>query len=255
MRLAVLSDIHGNLLALETALADLENQGAVDLIWCLGDLAAFGPRPAECIRLLRERRESFGKEKFHIIGGNTDRWLVTGERGKQVAPDEETFKTLAQMWNDRDSGLNWGVGQLSYDDYQFLQKRIGREVSHEFEGYGRAIGYHAIPGDDEALLTPETPDHETLDMLLDREGRLAIGGHIHRQMDRDIGRWRVVNVGSVGMSFDNPGFAQWGLLTCENGALTLDLRNVPYDVQAVIDDLYAIGYPAPEWMGKRLRRP
>jgi hypothetical protein len=180
--------------------------------------------------------------------------MVTGERLRQTANDEEAFRTLAQTWNERDAGLNWGVGQLTFDDYQFLQKRIGREVSHEFEGYGWVIGYHAIPGDDEAFLTADTPVHEALDMLLDREGRLAIGGHIHRQMDRDLGRWRVVNVGSVGMSFDNPGFAQWGLFTCENGALTLDLRNVPYDAQAVIDDLYAVGYPAPEWMGRWLRR-
>jgi predicted phosphodiesterase len=254
MRLAVLSDIHGNLLALEAALADLEAAGGADLIWCLGDLAAFGPRPVECIRLLRERRESFGKEKFHIIGGNTDRYMVTGERFRQTANDEETFKPLAQTWNERDAGLNWGVSQLAFDDYQFLQKRIGREVSHEFEGYGWVIGYHAIPGDDEAYLLPDTAAHDALDMLLDREGRLAIGGHIHVQMDRDLGRWRVVNVGSVGMSFEKPGFAQWGLFTCDDGALAVDLRNVPYDAQSVIDDLYAVGYPFPEWMGKRLRR-
>jgi predicted phosphodiesterase len=253
MLLAVLSDIHGNLMALDTALADLDAVGGADMIWCLGDLAAFGPRPAECIRRLRERREAFGKEKFHIIGGNTDRWLVTGERVKQAAKDEETFNTLAQTWNDRDLNLNWGVSQLSYEDYQFLQKRIGREVSHEFEGYGWVIGYHAIPGDDEAFLLPDTPEYEALDMLLDREGRLAIGGHIHRQMDRDLGRWRVVNVGSVGMSFDNPGHVQWGLFTFENGEVNIDLRNIPYDAQAVIDDLYAVGCPAPEWMGKRLR--
>jgi predicted phosphodiesterase len=227
--------------------------GGADLIWCLGDLAAFGPRPVECIRLLRERREAFGKDKFHIIGGNTDRYLVTGERFRQTAKDEEAFKPLAQTWNERDAGLNWGVSQLTFDDYQFLQKRIGREVSHEFEGYGWVIGYHAIPGDDESYLLPDTPAHEALDMLLDREGRLAIGGHIHRQMDRDLGRWRVVNVGSVGMSVDNPGFVQWGLFTCEDGALTIDLRSVPYDVQSVIDDLHTVGHPFPEWMGKWLR--
>jgi predicted phosphodiesterase len=253
MRLAVLSDIHGNLTALEVVLADLEAAGSADIIWCLGDLAAFGPRPAECIRRVREMREAFGKEKFHVIGGNTDRYMVTGERPKQVAKDEDEFKPLANAWNERDTGLNWGVSQLSYEDYEFLKKRLGREVSHEAEGYGWVVGYHAIPGDDEGYLLPDTPEHEVLDMLLDREGRLAIGGHIHRQMDRDLGSWRVLNVGSIGMSFDNPGFAQWALLTFENGDVTVDLRNIPYDAQSVIDDLYAIGYPAPEWMGKRLR--
>jgi len=253
MRLAVFSDIHGNLVALEAALEDYEASGGADVIWCLGDLAAFGPRPAACIRRVREWREAFGKEKFHIIGGNTDRYLVTGERLRQTAKDEEEFKTLANTWNDRDAGLNWGVSQLSYEDYEFLKELLGRELSDNFEGYGPVIGYHAIPGDDEGYLKPDTPVHEALDALLDREGRLGIGGHIHVQMDRDLGRWRAVNVGSVGMSFDNPGFAQWGLFTFDSGAATVELRNVPYDVDAVLTDLRAVGYPAPDWVGKRLR--
>jgi len=74
MRLGVISDIHGNLVALETALADLE-AAQPDIVWCLGDLAAFGPRPVECIHRLREAREAFGKQKFHVIGGNNDRYM------------------------------------------------------------------------------------------------------------------------------------------------------------------------------------
>ena len=80
MRLAVLSDIHGNLTALESAWADVQAQGEFDQIWVLGDLAAFGPRPAECIQQVRELQEQMGKEKFKLIGGNTDRYLVNGTR-------------------------------------------------------------------------------------------------------------------------------------------------------------------------------
>src|SRR5215510_1606230 len=57
MRLAVISDIHGNLAALEAVLYDLESLGGADLTWCLGDLAAFGPRPAECIRRIKALAE------------------------------------------------------------------------------------------------------------------------------------------------------------------------------------------------------
>jgi hypothetical protein len=64
----------------------------------------------------------------------------------------------------------------------------------------------------------------------------------------------VVNVGSVGMSFDRPGYAQWGLFTFEeNGAVTVDLRNVPYDVEAAVADLQAVGYPDIESAARRLR--
>lgn len=254
MRLAVLSDIHGNLVALKAVLADLEASGAVDMIWCLGDLAAFGSHPAECIRLIREKREAFGKDKFQVIGGNTDRYLITGERfPKAPVKDADAFAKLAREWSSRDTILNWNVERLSWEDYEWLAKRIGREVSLHAEGYGWVIGYHAIPGNDETMLRPDTPAEEALDMLLDREGRLGIGGHIHVQMDRDLGRWRVVNVGSVGSAIDTPGLAQWGLFTFENGTAQVDLRRVPYDVDAAIADLENAGHPMPRWVSKALR--
>ena len=84
MRLAVLSDIHGNLTAFETAWADVQAQGEFDQIWILGDLAAFGPRPAECIQRVRQLQEETGKEKLKVIGGNTDRYMVNGDRKSVV---------------------------------------------------------------------------------------------------------------------------------------------------------------------------
>jgi len=254
MRLAVLSDLHGNLTAFEAAIADLEALGGADHIWILGDLAAFGPHPAACIQRVSAWQEAHGKEKFQIIGGNTDRYLVNGQRPRTPsAKNAEAFAKLAQSWQGRDTMLNWSVGQLAYEDYELLKKIRGREAGLDAQGYGYVIGYHGTPGDDEGFLTPETEPEEALDMLLDREGRLGIGAHIHKQMDRDLGRWRVINVGSIGMSFDRPGLAQWGLFTFENGNVEIDLRGVPYDVDAVIADLYTVGHPVPEWFIRVLR--
>jgi predicted phosphodiesterase len=254
MRLAVLSDIHGNLTALETALADLDAQGGADHVWFLGDLAAFGPRPAECIRRVFALQEALTAEKCHIIGGNTDRYLVSGSRPvTPAAPDQEAFLKLGPSWQARDSALNWALGQISFEDYEKLSKILGRETGLDAPGYGHVIGYHGTPGDDEGFLRPETPAEEALDSLLDREGRLGIGGHIHVQMDRDLGRWRVVNVGSVGLSFDAPGFAQWGLFTFENSAVTVDLRRVAYDVESVLADIKTVGFQPPPFVCHYLR--
>lgn len=253
MKLAVFSDVHGNLTALEAALADIEAHNP-DVIWCLGDLAAFGPRPSACIQRIRDLREQFGKDKMHIIGGNTDRYLVTGERFKiPPAKDADAFARLAGEWSRRDSILNWNVGQITWDDYEFLGKILGREVAQRVDGFGTVIGYHAIPGNDETMLRPDIPDEEAADALLDREGHIAIGGHIHMHMDRSVGSWRVLNVGSVGMSFDKPGHAQWGLLTFDGGAVQVDLRAVPYDVDAAVADLAAAEHPAPDWVSRGLR--
>ena len=247
MRLAVLSDIHGNLTAFETVWADLEAQGEVDQIWLLGDLAAFGPRPAECIHRVRDLKESIGKDKFKVIGGNTDRYLVNGTRPQMPsAKDEESFAKLAASWQERDTALNWTVGQISYEDYEFLKAIRYRECHLMAEGYGGVIGYHAIPGDDESnLLKPDTPDEEARDALLDREGRLGIGGHTHLQMDRDLSPWRVINVGSVGWSFGAPGMVEWGLFSFENGEVQIDLRRVPYNVPALLADFEAVKHPSP----------
>ncbi|MEZ4669142.1 MAG: metallophosphoesterase family protein [Anaerolineae bacterium] len=254
MRLAVISDIHGNLAALELVLADLEASGGADLTWCLGDLAAFGPRPAECIRRVKALAEADEGKKFKVIGGNTDRYMVNGERPRfPSAKDADGLKQMIAEWRNLNAGLLWGVEQLSFDDYEFLKKIRGQELSQDVEGYGHIIGYHAIPGNDETNLTPETPDEEARDFLLDREGRLAFGGHIHRQFDKEVRGWRVVNVGSVGMPFDAKGQASWALVTFEGGQATVDLRRVPYDVEAVITDMEVVGFPVVEWSAKRLR--
>lgn len=247
MRLAVLSDIHGNLIALEAVLADLEAAGAVDLIWCPGDLAAFGPRPAECVARIRALVEEHGEENVKVIGGNTDRYLVTGERPRiPPAKDDDGFQKRLQLFKGRDTVFNWNLAQLSYDDYAFLAKINGREMQTTVPGYGRVIGCHAVPGDDEPTsLRPDSPDEEARDALLDREGRLAIVGHTHLKMDRDLGHWRVINPGSVGMSFSEPGKAEWALLTFDDGELTVDQRAIPYSIDDVIADAEAAGYPLP----------
>jgi hypothetical protein len=153
------------------------------------------------------------------------------------------------MWQGRDTALNWAVEQISYEDYDYLKSIIGKERHLRVEGYGTVIGYHAIPGDDESnLLKPDSDDEQALDTLLDREGRLGIGGHTHLQMDRALGDWRVVNVGSVGWSFGAPGMVEWGLFTFENGEATIELRRMPYDVAVVLADFETVNHPAPQVM-------
>jgi predicted phosphodiesterase len=252
MRLAVISDIHGNLVAFDAVLKDLEQVGEVDLIWCLGDLAMAGTRPAECMAKVRELHEHYGKDKFKVIGGNTDRYLVTGKRPEvPAAKDAEAFAKHKARFRQIDDLINWARELLTWEDYEFLAQILGRELHKNVEGYGNVIGYHAIPGDDEpASLKPDTPDEEARDALLDRSGKLAIGGHTHLVMDRVLGNWRVINPGSVGLSFRDARNAEWALVTFEGSAATVDFRTVPYDFQEVLADMAAVNYPHPAWLQK-----
>jgi predicted phosphodiesterase len=253
MRLALISDIHGNLHALEAVLADLKRAGTIDLIWCLGDLAAFGTHPAECVAGIRSLQAEMGEKKVRVIGGNTDRYIVTGKRPETpAAHDEEGFRKRATSYAQRDALLNWGLERLSWEDYQFLSGIIGRELHTRAEGYGDIIGYHAIPGDDEPMaLRPDTPDEQAADALLDRAGKLAIGGHTHLVMDRKLGSWRVINPGSVGLSLTDIRRAEWALVTIEGNQAAIDFRAVPYDTSALAESIARTGYPHPDFLTSR----
>ena len=248
MDFAVISDIHGNLVALEAVLADLQNVGEPNLIWCLGDLAANGPRPSECIQRVFGLIEQYGEEKVKIIGGNTDRYLVTGERFKLAIVDSpEKFDETRRGIIGREQVYHWNMQQLAFEDYERLSKILHRELRHHVPGYGTVIGFHAIPGDDEPTnLRPDSSDEEALDAMLDRQGVLAFTGHTHHAMDRWIGHWRVVNPGSVGLSASNPGVAEWAWVRIVDGEATVDLRQVPFDHDAIAADLEESGYPNPE---------
>lgn len=256
MRLALLSDVHGNLHALEAVLADLQAHGTFDKVWILGDLCAFGARPTECLARLRDLRDTLGKEVVSFIGGNTDRYLVRGERPKgKPAQDEGALPAFRRSVLERDNALNWGLSRLTHDDYAFLSALVGRELAHDVPAYGRVIGFHATPGDDEAMhLRPDTPDDRAEDALLDREGRLAVCGHTHVAMDRVLARWRVLNPGSVGMSFTQAGYAEWAYLTFTAGDAKATFRVLPYDVEATLRDAEAVGYPTMDMLKIALKR-
>lgn len=246
MRLAVLSDIHGNLRALQAVLADLDSAGGADLTWVLGDLAAFGPEPSECVKTIRELPNA------KVIQGNTDRYLSTGVRPRMGKITEENWSTQVAETRERDACFTWALERMTWEDMKYLQE-LGTDLWHEVEDFGWVIGFHAIPGDDEKRLLPDTPDHEVRDALLDREGRVGVGGHTHIAMNRDVGAWRMINPGSIGFPFDGDPRAAYAILTFENGELHVELRRVAYDIEGTIQALAAGDFPALELMTRRLR--
>ncbi|MCY4145156.1 MAG: metallophosphoesterase family protein [Chloroflexi bacterium] len=255
MRLAVFSDIHGNLPALGAALADMDSCGDFDQIWCLGDLAALGGDARECIQTIARRREGWGKDRFMLAGGNTDRYLVTGERIALSPPKAAVdYAAHRQAILQMSAIYAWNTQQLGWDEFALLRDSLGRELKLDVAGYGQVIGFHAIPGDDEATaLRPDSPDEEAADALLDRAGRLALCGHTHQAFDRALPGWRVINPGSVGMSANNPGAAEWALLTWQDGELIVELRRAAYDMEAALRGWAADGHPHIDWMRGRLR--
>jgi putative phosphoesterase len=248
MRLAVLSDVHGNLLALEAVLADIETQGEPDAYFVLGDLAAFCPWPSETLARLQELPEAL------FLQGNTDRYLVTGQRPKSSPiRSPEDWAALPAILAERDANFRWTVEQLSYDDYEFLRD-LPTRFDLDVPGYGRVATVHANAQDDEISLTPDTPDDKMHDYFSDLDARLALYGHTHRPVDRVVDDMRIVNDGSVGLPLDGDPRPAYALLDFEGDECTVTIRRVSYDRGAVIAELERVDHPAKGWVGGILRR-
>jgi predicted phosphodiesterase len=200
MRVAALYDVHGNLPALEAVLRELEREEP-DAIVFGGDILA-GPMPRETLELVR----SLGHAR--LIRGNADRIALEFRRGVRQEPE----------------GLeDWVAAQLSDEEAGYLES-LPLTVTLDVEGLGPTCFCHATPRDDEEIFTERDPEEVVAEMLAGTEETTVVCGHTHMQVDRRVGRWRVVNAGSVGMPYENESGARWALLGPD-----VDLRRTDYD--------------------------
>jgi putative phosphoesterase len=201
MRVAALYDIHGNLPALEAVLEEVEREQA-DAVVFGGDVIA-GPMPRETL----ERALSLG-DRAHLIRGNADRIVLEFRRGTR-----EGGVGFADAW----------VGeQLSAQQAAFLDN-LPLTITLEVAGFGRTCFCHATPRNDEEIFTERDSDEVVAGMLAGVEERTIVCGHTHIQGDRQVGGWRVVNAGSVGIAYGALG-AHWALLGPD-----VELRQTDYD--------------------------
>jgi len=246
-RIAVLADVHGNLLALEAVLSHLDKQGGCDEIWVLGDLAVFGPYPQQTL----ERLAALPGTRF--VQGNTDRYLVTGRRPPQPpVEDESQWRKMPAFLEERDANFRWTMGQLDYKWYSFLRE-LPLEQRLNVPGYGSILGVHGSPLGDEVGVWADTPDSELREMVSGTDCRLLLCGHTHRPLDRVWDGARVVNVGSVGLPLDGDRRAAYALLELQAGECDAAIHRVEYDVEKVLTTLNEVGHPAIDWVGSRLR--
>ncbi|MFI8239067.1 metallophosphoesterase family protein [Streptomyces sp. NPDC085866] len=222
-RLAVLSDIHGVLPALEAVLAEPE-VAAADRIVLTGDITA-GPQPAEVLDLLR----SLG-DRVLWVGGNADRELVEYRRGERTEIPDPIGPFAAQA--------------LREDQVDFLAA-LPRTLTLRVRGLGKVLFCHATPRDDEEVVLVDSRLERWAEVLsgLDPGIGTVVCGHTHMPYVRLAHGRLVVNPGSIGMPYGRPG-AHWCLLG--PGA---DLRVTSYDIPGAVARLTAgCAYPAiAEW--------
>jgi predicted phosphodiesterase len=222
MRIALISDIHGNHIALQQVLADAR-RGGVDQVACLGDVATLGPRPNEVLRTLRELG-------CPCILGNHDEFLIEpGLIGRY---------TKAKVIVD---AVEWCRARLSADDLSFLRS-FATNLDVPLAGGRRLHLFHGSPDSNVEDVLATTGDDELDRLLGGVQADVMAGGHTHIQMLRQHrGRW-LVNPGSVGMPFrryvagarpEIMPYAEYAIVDDREPSIGVELRRVPLDWAAL----------------------
>ncbi|GHO64657.1 DNA methylase [Ktedonobacter sp. SOSP1-52] len=236
MRIAIISDIHGNCLAFDAVLEDLRLR-SIDQIVCLGDAIQGGPQPAETLQRLRELA-------CPVVMGNADAWLLTGE---ETSPHE-------QVSSQQMAVREWSLAQLSEDDRVFIDQ-FAPTVEIALEADKKLLCFHGSPRSFDDLILPNTSEEALQTLLGGFEAALFSGGHTHTQQLRRLGDAWYVNPGSVGLAYNwmlpadtfhaDP-WAEYAIVTSEGGRNNIEFLHVPFDVRSLIELIKASGRPHPE---------
>jgi putative phosphoesterase len=239
-RIGLISDLHGNLVATQTALAALDALG-VDQLVCLGDVATTGPNPRETVAALRDLG-------CPVVMGNTDAWALDPHPFEYRNPDTPIVYVIEL----------WGAQQLEANDRAFIQS-FAPSVRLEL-GATSVLCYHGSPRSYLEDIRATTPDAELDEIFTDHIATVAIGGHTHTQMVRRHRDLLIVNPGSVGMPTEQargatkrhyPPWTEFGVLevaeTPAGPSLHVELHRVPTDVDAVIHAAHTSGMPHVAW--------
>jgi putative phosphoesterase len=215
MRLGVISDVHGNRIALDAVLADMP---AVDRLVCAGDVVGYNPWPADCVAAVRDR-------EIPTVMGNHDR---------AVASDSSFgFNSMAQ------AGVAYARDHLADDALAWLADLPDERTLLG----GRVKVVHGHPDDPDRYTYPA----DFAPGLLDGE-ELLVMGHTHVQHHAVFAEGIVLNPGSVGQPRDGDPDAAYAVVDLD--AREVEEHRVPYDVDRVADAIDAAGLPAR--LGQRL---
>jgi putative phosphoesterase len=234
VRIALVSDAHGNAIALDAVVAELDREG-IERVVCLGDMLQGGAQPAECLAQIRRR-------SWTIVLGNADAFVLDPRTGEGSA-EEVTESQLAVR--------AWSRDRLSDAEAAAIE---AWPLSARVElGHGRQLlAFHATPSSYEPLLLPSSSEEEFRGLLGPVDEDLAAGGHTHLQFVRRCGPTTFVNPGSVGLGYDHEqeaeGFtpdswASYAVVTSSRTGLRIELRRVEFDADTVAEVVRSSGMP------------
>lgn len=248
LRVAIFSDVHGNIPALEAVLSDAAEAGVTEH-WVVGDLVANGPRPTDVLRRLAALSNT------KIIRGNTDRYTVTGEHPR-VAGTVESVRTPEEVGVllRTVAAISWTRGAVTEAGFLPWLSSLPLDARTTLPDGTRVLLVHAAPGtDDGPGISPAMTDDEVRAAITGAEAELIFVGHTHKPLDRTVDGVRVINSGSVSLPATAERRACWTLLTADEQGHAVEPRRVAYDLDEVLADLHGVSHPSAEWLQAKFR--
>ncbi len=232
MRTALISDVHGNAVALEAVLADLE-RNPVDQVVCLGDMIQGGSQPAEVVQRLR----GFA---WPVVLGNADAFLLDADAGEE----EKTERQLAVR--------EWTLAQIGADGVAFIET-FQPTLDVPLGAERMLLAFHGSPTSFDDIALPHLEEDDFRRLLGPPAADVLAGGHVHLQWLRRYGASMFVNPGSVGLAYDHAqaddedlrvdAIAEYARIDVDGDTLQIAFRRVPFGRDAVLAAIDASGMP------------
>ena len=240
VRIAALSDIHGNLPAL-AAVHRAVDAARPDYVAICGDLVFNGPDPAGSLALVQELQRAGA----FVILGNTDLAVADGDF------------TAAFPWftegapESHLAAADWARDQIGDDGVDYLRRlpwerrlRVGDDL---------VLFCHASPGSLTDGFGADLDPVVTIDRVSRTDAKVIVCGHTHLPEVREVGWRTIVNAGSAGYVFDGDPSASWALIEIDEGVVKAEIRRTEYDVMAASDAVSARGLPGDVYRAATIR--
>jgi predicted phosphodiesterase len=240
-RLAVLSDVHGNLIALEATLAAIRD-ASPDAILVAGDLVLNGPDPGGSVDALR----ALDGDGALIVSGNTDIAVADFDFGAAFPQYPEGVPDGVRI------AAEWAHDELSEEQLGWL-RRLPAERRLRADDDTLVLVVHASPGSQTRGFDQALDANVILDRVGATDARVVCVGHTHVPEVRDLGWKVIVNDGSAGWVFDGEPTASWALVTIEDGEVAAEIRRTEFDAMSVANAISERGLPGDVYRAATVR--
>ena len=248
MKIALLADIHGNSIALDAVLKDIEERSGVDSYGLLGDYCAIGPDPVGVLERLARLPIRF------CIRGNTDRFLTDITYPEPTIADATSNPEQIEIVAEIRATFGWVQGAVTATGWFDWLAALPLDYRETLPDGTRLLAVHAAPErDDNPAIEPTTPEAELVAMLTGCEANLVLTGHTHCVHDRSVSGIHALNPGSVSNAKSPDLRAKYAILSTDDAGYRIEQRYVDYDREAVVRMLYEKHYPAPDYVTRFMR--